>query len=254
LKVLLGEDAVLPFVELTQHSEDGSEARVDGGEAGREGLALSAILRFQSPSQTQLLLSKVPPGDGKKIMVEIDAEAVEENDNDMFVPPRTTKCEAAVSLISGEDEVLYWRKRQAIVKQREEKKKQKKLQKHRNKQQRKQENQPGVNAKQNKKQKTSTKQSIVGSLNVSEEDKAARAKRFETDGPPPSPPKRNFAWAGGSIVSNKEQALQQYLARETRAAAANTESEIKTKVHKPAELDAAMKVIANKRQAVVKAD
>jgi hypothetical protein len=46
-----------------------------------------------------------------------------------------------------------------------------------------------------------------------EEQKARRAARFSTAPKPPPKPKRDFAWSGGEIKSNKEQALEKYLER-----------------------------------------
>ena len=52
---------------------------------------------------------------------------------------------------------------------------------------------------------------------------SARAKRFAADAqtPPPPIPKRRMAWHGGKISSNKEEALQKFLARRSATASDN---------------------------------
>ena len=54
---------------------------------------------------------------------------------------------------------------------------------------------------------------------------SARAKRFaaEAQTPPPPIPKRRMAWHGGKISSNKEEALQKFLARSATASDSDSE-------------------------------
>lgn len=73
---------------------------------------------------------------------------------------------------------------------------------------------------------------------------AARAARFAPSAPAPEAPKKDMAWSGGEIKSNKEEAIKKYMERPGGDSLGE-----KTKTDKPAELGAALGGLTSKNKA-----
>ena len=69
------------------------------------------------------------------------------------------------------------------------------------------------------------------------EQRRKRAARFEAAAarPPPAPPKRSFAWSGGKMTTNREEATEAFLKRVSRGETAELSSQQRAAIARVAE-------------------